>query len=121
MNHYVAPSKIHGKGTFADKDFAIGENIGFVTRVSDTKEPGKTYFTSELSNSLKTFMERTKLERYLNHSITPNAKCIANGTIITLLAIKPIKKDEEITANYSDAFKTIDEAQIIYRQKHRTK
>ena len=118
MNHYVAPSKIHGQGTFANKNFTIGENIGFVTKVAETKKPGKEYFTSELSNSLKTFMERSELERYLNHSNNPNAKCIANGTVITLLVIKPIKKDEEITVNYSDAFKIIDIAQIIYRQKY---
>lgn len=40
MNHYIAPSKILGKDTFANKDFTIGENIGFVTKVAETKKPG---------------------------------------------------------------------------------
>lgn len=120
MNYYVDNSKIHGKGIFANKNFVSGEKIGHLISVVDHKEPGKSYFESPLSKSLHTIIERSELERYLNHNSNNNAKCQANGSEVELIASKDIKRGEEITTDYIDAFKELDKAQIIYRRIHPT-
>lgn len=112
--YYIAKSKIHGLGLHANQDFIKDQLIGHVVNIVSKKNKNKEYFTTKLSKKLDTFIERTELEKYLNHSNKPNATCIAKKDKVYLYAIKPIKKNEEITVKYKDAFKTLDEAQIIH-------
>jgi SET domain-containing protein len=116
-NYYVTPSKIHGHGIFAARKFMPEEEVGHLVFVVKTKEDNKEYFQTSISPSLKTYLERSELERFLNHSSKPNAKCLANGNEIKLFATRSILKDEEICVNYNDAYRELDKAQIIISQK----
>lgn len=116
-NYKVAKSKIHGNGIFADKDFFAGEDIGHLVYAVLDKKDGKEYFTSQMSPSLGTYLERSELEKFLNHSAEPNAKCRAYGIEVRLIASQPIKKGEEITAAYEDAYLELDKAQITLKSR----
>jgi SET domain-containing protein len=115
--YYVDNSKIHGLGIHAIKNIKQKDLIGHVCTAMNLKDSNFSdvldSFKTELSDKLKTIIKRTELERYLNHSNQPNAICIAKGNEIFLIAIKNISKDEEITVQYKDAYKVLDEAQII--------
>ena len=112
-NFYIAPSSIHGKGIHASRNFKVGEDIGYVARAVSKSAIGKEYFQTNLSSKLETKIERSELEKYLNHTNEPNARCKSIGSEIRLIAIKPIKKDEEIVVDYDDAYKELDKSQII--------
>jgi SET domain-containing protein len=115
VNYYIHKSEIHGKGIFANKNFNENEKIGHLINVVSEKDPKLKYFKSSLSDSLGTFLERSELERYLNHSFHPNAKCKITGSTVELFAIKPIKKHEEITVDYKRAYEILDVAQIKFK------
>jgi hypothetical protein len=82
----VGRSGIHGKGLIATADILSGEPIA-IARLD-----GK----------------RTPAGRYTNHSKTPNARMIQNGSNIVLVALRDIlgclggQDGEEITINYCD-------------------
>jgi hypothetical protein len=45
---------------------------------------------------------QTRLARYINHSNNPNCMiCFDRNTYCTLIAVKDILKDEEITVDYN--------------------
>jgi len=111
--YYVDNSKIHGLGIHAAKNLKKDEEIGHVVDAVTKKKKNHEYFTTKMSKQLGTFIERTELERYLNHSNKPNAVCIAKDYKVYLVTLKQIKEGEEVTVNYKDAYNTLDEAQII--------
>jgi len=76
--YYVAPSKIHGNGTFAAMDILMGDTIGAV-----------------MSGDLW-----TEAGRYTNHSSSPNTTTVILDGELCLIALEPIKKDEELTVDY---------------------
>jgi len=110
MNLYLGDTKV-GKGVFADKDFKRGEKI------IDFK--GKLMKREELPK-----LDKPEDDRYVqidkngylgpsndfddlfNHSCNPNSGLIIKNGKGTLIAIKNIKKGEEITWDYST---TMDE------------
>ena len=95
----IKDSEIHGKGIFAKKDIEEDDYIGkALTRVSNTGDFDQDF-------------RRTKLGRYVNHSLDSNVKLEKDDedeNILYLLAIKNIKKDDELTCNYRDLDEFID-------------
>lgn len=101
MDVIVKKSLISGKGVFAAKDFEKGETVLVwhperilteqqVKRLSKRDQERTTHVGNEyyLMNSP---------ERYVNHSCNPNT-CPKDGKD---LALRSIKKGEEITSNYA--------------------
>ena len=75
---YVGPSKIHGVGVFAARDYSPGSSVG-AARVAGL---------------------RTQSGRYTNHSHAPNAQMVRKGNDIELMALALIPAGEEITTDY---------------------
>lgn len=100
MDVIVKPSPIDGKGIFANRDYKKGEIVlkwdlrYLLTKreLNEVKKKGKNY-TIRVNN--KCYLLQSP-ERYMNHSCEANTKT-ENGCDI---AIRDIKKGEEITANY---------------------
>jgi SET domain-containing protein len=102
-NLIIKKSKIHGKGLFANKDFKEGEIV---------LKWNPTPLTEEETNNLTTKQEEYTIskngkyysmnspEKYMNHSCEPNTKMNLND--FCDIAIKDIKKGEEITSYYSN-------------------
>ncbi|MFH1276051.1 MAG: SET domain-containing protein [Candidatus Woesearchaeota archaeon] len=103
MDVEIRDSKINGKGVFALKDFKKGEIVikWDLSKVLTDKE------VTNLSEDEKKYLDFTNGKhvlqqppaRYVNHSCNPNTSV----EIIKFcdVAIKDIKKEEEITSDYS--------------------
>ncbi|MBI2612642.1 SET domain-containing protein-lysine N-methyltransferase [Candidatus Kaiserbacteria bacterium] len=99
----VQDSKIEGKGVFAGRDFLKDETvIRWQTQVRLSREEAR-----DLPGSVQKYLSRIKdnlyallgsPERYVNHSCDPNTKVTGNADV----AIRDIKKGEEITADYRE-------------------
>lgn len=90
----VKTSSIHGKGLFALKTIKKGQIIGHITGNKTTKSSAYTLwiernYSIEVEGPLK----------YINHSKQANA-CYYDD--LTVVALKTINKDEEITHDYGD-------------------
>lgn len=100
-NIIIKNSKIHSKGIFANRDFKKGETIlkhTFKTlnkKEFDRLPKEEKHFVGINNRKYLLFLP---LSRYVNHSCDPNTK-INNDSDI---AIKDIKKGEEITTYYRD-------------------
>jgi len=96
----IKKSKIHGKGAFANRNFKKGEvvikyNLKKLTKEEYEKLPEKEkHYVSKENGEYFLFLPP---ERYVNHSCNLNTNAIDNCDI----AIKDIKKGEEITGDYS--------------------
>jgi SET domain-containing protein len=89
---YVADSKIHGKGLFAAKTIKKGELIGcFKHHKTAIDGSYVLWFEDDLAYVVEDDF------KYINHSKKANA---AYYDDFTIMAIKKIKKDDEITHNY---------------------
>ena len=83
----TGPSPIHGRGVFSCGGYEAGEIIG--------------------AANIRGY--RTPLGRYTNHSGTPNARMVRDGSSIYLVALRPIEGQkggqlgEEITVDYRQA------------------
>jgi len=97
---YIKKSNIKGKGLFAKRDIEKGELIGIVKGkiVPDNKYSYKKYNPNYLHpiSYKKAILNKNKT-KYTNHSCNPNAG-LKKG--IRIIALKNIKKDEEITIDY---------------------
>jgi len=97
---YVKKSNIKGKGLFAKRDIKRGEIVGIVEGliVLDNKESYNKYGEDYLHpiSYTKAILNKTKT-KYINHSCEPNCG-LKNG--IKIVAVRDIKKDEEITIDY---------------------
>lgn len=105
-------SLIHGIGTFATDDIDAGELLmlvtgGLIVRAED-RHPDKLQLAAEMYNGEElaedVFIVTPKLfQYYINHSCDPNAVDItrrANST--QYVALRDIRANEEITADYYD-------------------
>jgi len=98
----IKKSKIHGKGVFANRNFKKGGVVidysscsEKLTREQMEKTPQeKKKFISQIDDN--TWILFKSPGKYVNHSCNPNTESRNNADI----AIKDIKKGEEITANY---------------------
>lgn len=79
----VKPSKIHGNGLFATKDFKAGELIG----------PGRI-------NG-----KRTSAGRYMNHSTNANVAPEKVGDNLNAVATRDIYQGEELLVNYRESMR----------------
>ena len=77
-DYYIADSVREGKGVFAAKDFNPGDFIG----------------------SARIGIMRTPIGRYTNHSGNPNCEFKAEPNRIVAVAVRPIKKGQEVTVCY---------------------
>lgn len=121
VNFIVAPSKIHGNGVFAYRYFISGEEIGYCLKpiFKVDMSPDKEYGYSNVSEKLNTVVEKTFLEKYLNHSTSPNAELFfKNEMQLWLRATKRIQPQEEIVVDYRDAFPKIDKLQEVLVKKN---
>lgn len=106
----IAKSKRQGRGVFATKSFKLGEIV--------ESAPVLVFVEKEIKN-----LHRTKIDCYTyqwgkkgdqaaivfgfgsfyNHSYKPNVKYVADHEkeIMNFIALRPIKKDQEITINYN--------------------
>ncbi|KKP59574.1 MAG: hypothetical protein UR53_C0001G0074 [Candidatus Magasanikbacteria bacterium GW2011_GWC2_34_16] len=98
----IKKSKINKTGVFADKNFKKGETVlkwkpkQILTKkeISTLPESEKHYVYNSGPNE---YVLQNTPERYVNHSCEPNTKVINKSDI----AIRDIKKGEEITSDYS--------------------
>jgi hypothetical protein len=98
----IKDSKIEGKGVFADRKFQKGEvvlkwdtsRILGQDEVDELDEHEKRY----LSPFHGKFLLQNPPARYVNHSCDPNTKVVDECSDV---AIRDIKKGEEITSDYS--------------------
>jgi len=101
---FVEKSHIHGKGVFANQDFAAGERILAIDDSHVVDDPSKLtayqnkYQCDWLKNKIVLMQPP---ERYINHSCNPNSYVKTIRGIRTLLAMKDIQKGEEITYDYA--------------------
>ena len=112
-NFYIAPSKIHGLGVFAKDPIKRGEEIGkMLTPIyQQNQDPAKHYGHTSMSAVLGTIVEKTMLEKYMNHAVDCNAEIFLRDGKAWLKAIQDINPGDEITVDYSHAFMVIDRLQ----------
>ena len=91
-NLTIKKSKINGLGVFATEDIKNLSVLG-VSHVKDSK----------LARANRDGYWRTPLGGFINHSTNPNCKKLENRFTrnLYLVAIKDIKKDEELTVRYT--------------------
>lgn len=98
-------SKIHGNGVFANIDFKKNETILLVDDsdvVADTSKLTEKQFQFDcdyLANGKVVLMKEP--ERSINHSCDPNSYVKTINGIRYVLAMRNIKKGEEITFDYA--------------------
>jgi len=91
---YVEESTIHGKGLFASRDIKKGELIGAFKYKSAKKDGPYVLWVNE--DKGYTVLDDFK---YINHNNKANA---AYYDDFTVMAIKKIKKGDEITHYYGE-------------------
>lgn len=104
---YLAPSKIHGVGVFALQDIPKGRQLfaDMVTKVYTLpyKEFDKLFPEvrdqilgqfPQVVNGSNFLYPTTRIQAYMNHSDDPNYDAVND------VALRDIKKDEEITEDY---------------------
>jgi len=103
MKAYIGKSKLHGKGIYALKDIKKGEIIfnikgkKVIFLINDKKQAKIASF-NWIGIGKNVWIDPIGLGLFFNHS------CDANSVIsgkVQVVAIRNIKKDEEITSDYS--------------------
>ena len=101
MDHplvYVKDSIIHGKGLFAKQTIKAGALIGEITgKPAAVDGP----YVLWLDVDTKHAIEVENVFKYINHNAKPNA-CYYDD--LTVVALRDIEKDEEITHHYGDSW-----------------
>lgn len=90
----LVENKSHGLGVFAAQNFVIGDRLT-IFDAEFVEYPTK--YTIQVDQK-KHLVTEGNLGAFLNHSCDPNARFIAET--LEMIAIRPIKKGEEITFNY---------------------
>lgn len=95
--------EIHGKGLFSMKNFKKGERIQYitgkvVTKISESKEDTFSMSTWYGLTKSKWIDPEDGIFAFLNHCCEPNAAIVGTKTLI---ALKDIKKGEEVSIDYS--------------------
>ncbi len=103
-NIYVSTSPIAGKGVSAGENIKRGEVVQTFKGkekthvVENKKDSVSDSYTNWLGVGRNKWIEVGYPLQYVNHSCNPN--CGIKGKV-TIVALKNIKKDEEITIDYS--------------------
>jgi len=104
-NVVLKKSKIHGNGVFANRDFKKEETIlliddsDVVTDTSKLTEKQLQFDCDFLANGKVVLMKEP--ERSINHSCDPNTYVKTINGIRHVLAMKGIRKGEEVTYDYA--------------------
>lgn len=88
---YVADSAIHGKGLFARKKLKAKLVLGKIEGTSTRRDGTYVLWLSDTKG-----LRVTNDFRFINHSSTPN--CALTGS--TVVTLKSVKADEELTHDY---------------------
>ncbi len=99
----VKDSKIHGKGVFANKDFKKGEVVVDWSTCSKKISEKKVKLMPEEQRKFISYFEDTGYILFSAPAIYVNHSCDANtkkGDGMFDVALRDIKKGEEITADY---------------------
>lgn len=94
MVYYIATSKIHGMGLFASEPIKAGDIIGYVKGRKTNKDGPHVLWLNEQQG-----IQVSCDLRYINHSSQPNAAYYDDRSVV---ALRDIGVDEEITHNYGD-------------------
>lgn len=100
--YYISNSKISNQGVFSKKDIKKGEIIFILKgvlhkcRITTKKEAMKN--PNMMGVGENTWIHPTSPGVFINHSCDPNAGIKGS---VTFVALKNIKKNEEITFDYS--------------------
>jgi len=92
---YAKQSKIHGMGLFAKRNIKAGEILGTVEGKSTKRDGPYVLWRDEKMAGFKVEC----VLKYINHNNKPNA-CYYDD--LSVVALKTIKKNEEITHDYGD-------------------
>ena len=102
---YIAASKISGQGSFAQRDIKAGEIINIISgteyseeEVDNLIQKGKLRADDDFQIGEDKFLVGPGKDYFTNHSCDPNAG-IKN--VKQIVAIRDIKRREEITIDYS--------------------
>ena len=101
MDHplvYVKDSAIHGKGLFAKQTIKAGAIIG---EISGKPAADDGPYVLWLDEDSRLGIEVQNVFKYINHNSKPNA-CYYDD--LTVVALRDIKKDEEITHHYGECW-----------------
>ena len=102
MKIYIGKSKVHGKGVFASRDIKKDEIVSLIKGkivnwvVVDKKT--SAYGPNWIGCGKNKWIDPEPPFNYLNHSCNPN---IGRKGLRTIVALKNIKKGEEISIDYS--------------------
>ena len=103
MKVYIGKSKLHGKGLFASKDIKKGEIIfnikgKKVNFLINDKKAAKIAGFNWIGIGRNSWIDPIDLGLYFNHSCDPNSAIAGK---VQVIAIRDIKKGEEVTSDYS--------------------
>ena len=111
--YYIKESKIHGMGIFASKDILRGEIIGvikgYIKNYIITNRKESFFYPDWIGLSKGRWIDPLPPFNLINHSCNPNAGIKGTKSVV---AIKKIKKGEEISIDYS-----ITEEDIFWKMK----
>ncbi|MCB9914542.1 MAG: SET domain-containing protein-lysine N-methyltransferase [Planctomycetes bacterium] len=99
----IKPSHIHGLGLFAAQDFRAGDVIG-IYEGPVVKHVGDHVLWVYDEDDREYGIDGQTETRYVNHSSRPNA-CFFGEV---LEALRPIRRGEEITHDYGEAWEDLD-------------
>ena len=110
-NYLVLKKSKRGYGVFAKNNFKKRENIieftGKLFRGEELPKPYEKVKDYYVQIDKNLYMGSSKgLDDFFNHSYSPNAGLIINNKKVILIAVNNIKRNEEITRDYST---TMDE------------
>ena len=110
---YVADSKIHGHGVFADKDYSVGDTIElFPYLVTDDDDVGEdcvlhNYMFQSPNDGVEEYLIPLGYAMVYNHSSNPNAEWDIDeedNRFVRFFAVEEIKQGEEILHDYGTAY-----------------
>jgi hypothetical protein len=100
---YKASSRIHGFGAFATRRIEGNSTIAVWDGPYSTELPAddiaKCYVQVRPHLYLVAYGGDCA-ESFINHSKNPNGKVVWNGDVATLIAIRDIERNEEVTFDY---------------------
>ncbi len=100
----IKQSKIHGLGLFAARNLRKGEVIGLYQGPETEEEGDHVLWIYDEDEQREYGIDGQTETRYVNHSQKPNA--YFNGEVLE--ALRAIKKGEELTHNYGEAWSDLD-------------
>ena len=92
---YVRESAIHGKGLFAKSEIKKGQLLGQIEGAPAFSDGPYVLWVDESEKGVEVKCDL----KYINHNTRPNA-CYYDD--LTVVALRDIAKDEEITHHYGD-------------------